>query len=320
MSRLTVIIPFLDEAENLPVLHEELCRVTDGKDFEAEFLFVDDGSKDGGPEWLLDKRQDDSRIRLVRLSRNFGHQVAISAGLDLAGGDAVVIMDADLQDPAAVIPAMVQKWRDGNDVVYALRTDREGESALKKVLAAVFYRLFRMAASVNVPVDAGDFRLLDRRVVEALRSMRETHRYLRAMTSWTGFRQAAVPYKRRPRHAGLTKYPIWKSIRLAWDGFTSFSGAPLRWVSGLGTVVCLAGALWLARIMVVQLRHPELQQAGWPSIMGAVLLLGGVQLLALGLLGQYMSRTYEESKRRPLYFVSYDSVSAAGVSGSRKAL
>jgi polyisoprenyl-phosphate glycosyltransferase len=314
-SSLTVVVPFLNEAENLPILHEQLRRVMDEQCVAAELLFVDDGSVDGGPEWLLRRRQDDPSIRVVRLSRNFGHQVAITAGLDLAGGDAVVIMDADLQDPPDLIPAMLAKWREGYHVVCAQRTTREGESVFKKACAFVFYRLFKMAASVNVAVDTGDFRLLDRRVVEALRSMRETHRFLRAMASWTGFRHCTLPFERRPRHAGQTKYPRWKSLCLAWDGLTSFSGAPLRWVSAMGFFVSLLGGLWLVRILLARLTHPWTQEVGWASTISAILLIGGIQLLALGLLGQYMSRTYEESKRRPLYFIGSDTAAPPPASG-----
>ncbi len=307
MSRtVTFVIPFLDEAENIPVLYEALHRIMADESESAEFLFVDDGSSDKGPAWLEEQAGKDSRIRLVRLSRNFGHQVAISAGLDLARGDAVIIIDADMQDPPETAAAMLEEWRKGAEVVCAVRASRAGEGFLKKLLASAFYRLFRRISKLDVPVDAGDFKLLDRTVVDALRGMRETHRYLRAMTAWAGFKQVSIKYDRCPRHAGTTKYPTWRSVQLAWDGITSFSGAPLRLVSFLGVLCCIGGVVWVIDI-VASHYFGEGQVPGWASVMAAVLLMGGAQLLFLGLLGQYLSRTFEESKRRPLYFVKSDS-------------
>ena len=225
-SMVTVVVPFLDEEENLPVLHAAFCEALDGEPEEMEFLFVDDGSTDGGPDWLMRQRESDPRIRLVQLSRNFGHQAAISAGIDLAQGDAVVIIDADMQDPPDVIPRLLAEWRKGGEVVYAVRTSREGEPLWRKSLIALFYRIFRKATSLKVPVDSGDFRLLDRKAVDALKTMRESHRYIRAMSVWVGFEQQAVEYDRKPRHAGTSKYPVWKLMKLALDGLTSFSGTP----------------------------------------------------------------------------------------------
>lgn len=306
----SVVIPFLNETANLPVLYDRLCAVAKDRAESFAFIFVDDGSTDASHEWVAAQAAQDPRVRLVRLSRNFGHQLAITAGLDRAAGDAVVVMDADLQDPPEVIPQMLDKWREGFEVVYAVRSSRAGETWLKKALASLFYKFFQSIANVNVPQNAGDFRLIDKKVVDALREVRELHRFMRGLTCWVGFRQGAVVYERAARHAGETKYPVWKSLRLAWDGLTSFSGAPLRWVSGLGYFVCILGLAWLFKIIWGKLTDPNSQTSGWASTMVAILLVGGIQLVSLGLIGQYLSRTYEETKKRPLYFVSHDS--AAG--------
>jgi len=300
---ITFVIPFLNEEQNLPVLYERLNQVMANQSEDWEILFVDDGSTDNSARWVAEKAQSDSRVKLLRLSRNFGHQIAITAGMDHARGDATVIMDADLQDPPEVVPDMLRRWREGCDVVYAVRRRRHGEGLVKKTLAAAFYRVFRKLASVEVPVDAGDFRLLDRKVVEALRQVREQHRFLRGLTSWVGFRQCAVEYDRRPRYAGRTKYPVWKSLNLAWDAITSFSGVPLRWMTGFGVVVSLGGLGLAAKIVWNRIFHPETMQPGWASVMAVVLFLGGVQLISLGVLGQYLSRVFEETKKRPLYFI-----------------
>ncbi len=302
-QKLSVVIPFLNEEANLPEIHSRLVRALEGLPEDFEFVFVDDGSTDSSASLIAAKAADDPRVKLIRLSRNFGHQIAITAGLDHADGDAVVIMDADLQDPPEVVPHLVKKWREGFDVVYAQRERRQGETWLKKALAALFYRVFRRLTRLEVPPDAGDFRLLDRRPVEALREVRELHRYVRGLTSWVGFRHTAVTYERAARYAGRTKYPIWKSLGLAFDAITSFSGAPLRWVMGIGVAVSLLGVLAMVRIVIGRLLHPEALQPGWASLSAIMLLLGGVQLFCLGLLGQYVSRIFEETKRRPLYFV-----------------
>jgi glycosyltransferase involved in cell wall biosynthesis len=301
-ATLTVVVPFLNEAGNLPVLFQRLCKVMEGRPEVLEVLFVDDGSTDGSPEWVVETAKKDSRARLLQLSRNFGHQIAITAGLDHAEGDAAVIIDADLQDPPEVIPELLAKWREGYEVVYAVRRSRQGETWLKKLLAATFYRVFRALAKVDVPMDAGDFRLVDRKVIDALKQVRELHRFMRGLTCWVGYRQGAVYYDRAARHAGETKYPVWKSSRLAWDALTSFSGAPLRWMTWVGVLVALAGILYSMWLLVAKVMHPETLVPGWATVVGLVLILGGLQLLCLGLLGQYVSRIFEESKRRPLYY------------------
>jgi len=215
-------------------------------------------------------------------------------------------MDADLQDPPEVIPALIDKWREGTDVVYAIRRSRSGETWVKKFLAASFYRVFRRLAKVNIPMDAGDFRLVDRCVVDVLKEMRELHRFMRGLTCWVGYRQGSVEYDRAARFAGETKYPVWKSARLAFDAITSFSASPLRWIAVLGLGVCLVAVLWVFYVMVQVVIHPGSMEKGWASIIAVMVFLGGVQLMSMGMLGQYVSRIFEEGKRRPLYLVALD--------------
>jgi len=301
--KITVIVPFLNEVENLPVLYGRICMAMEGQAESLEVMFVDDGSTDGSAEWVRSKAQVDPRARLLQLSRNFGHQIAITAGLDYADCDAAVIIDADLQDPPEVIPELLAKWREGYEVVYAVRKKREGETWLKKFLAASFYRVFRALAKVDVPMDTGDFRLVDRKVIDALKQVRELHRFMRGLTCWVGYRQGAVYYDRAARRAGETKYPVWKSVRLAWDALTSFSGTPLRWMTWIGFIVAVVGVIHSVRLIIAKIFHPETLVPGWATVVGLVLVLGGGQLLCLGVLGQYISRIFEESKRRPLYCV-----------------
>jgi len=301
--KVVVVVPFLNEEESLPVLYDRLRGVLEKELEDFEVLLVDDGSEDGSAAWAAACAERDPRVRLLSLSRNFGHQLAITAGMDHADGDAVVIMDADLQDPPEVVPELLRRWREGHEVVYAVRTSRHGESWTKRLLAATFYKTFRRMANVDVPLDAGDFRLVDRQVIDALKQIRELHRFVRGLTCWVGFSQSAVPYERAPRHAGATKYPVWKSTRLAWDAITSFSSAPLRWMTVIGLVVSLAGLLQAVRVVVDRLLYPESMERGWASVIAIMLFLGGVQLVSLGLIGQYVGRIFEESKKRPLYFV-----------------
>jgi polyisoprenyl-phosphate glycosyltransferase len=302
-TQITVVVPFLNEEDNLPELYRRLKAVFDARSETPEFLFVDDGSTDGSVQWLEKTATEDSNVRKLRLARNFGHQAAITAGLDHATGDAVLIMDADLQDPPEVIPELIAAWRAGGEVVYAVRRRREGEHLLKRLLASGFYRLFRAFCSVEVPVDAGDFRLLDRKVVEALKSMRETHRYMRGMTSWVGFSQRAVEYDRAERFAGATKYPLWKSLRLAWDGVTSFSAKPLLWMTNAGVLIAGLSAVFALHIVYGKLTGREDLVTGWASLAVLVLFLGGLQMASVGLLGQYLSRIFDETKKRPIYIL-----------------
>lgn len=302
-KKLVVVVPFLNEAENLPVLFDRVVKALAGQPEQLQILFVDDGSTDSSPQWVQHQATVDSRVRLIQLSRNFGHQIAITAGMDHADGDAVVIIDADLQDPPEVIPDLLAKWREGYEVVYGVRRSRAGETWLKKFLAASFYKIFRALAKVNVPMNAGDFRLVDRKVVDALKEVRELHRFMRGLTCWVGYNQGAVYYERAARHAGETKYPVWKSLRLAFDAITSFSAAPLRWITGAGVLISILGLLFALRIMWDHFVHPSALTPGWTSIMALVLFLGGIQLVCLGMIGQYISRIFEESKKRPLYFL-----------------
>lgn len=302
-KKVVVVVPFLNEEENVPVLYERVVKAMTGQPEDMEIVFVDDGSTDGSPAWVAARARADKRVKLLRLSRNFGHQIAITAGMDHADGDAVVIIDADLQDPPEVIPELLAKWREGNQVVYAVRESREGETWLKKFLAEAFYRLFHRLAKVDVPMRAGDFRLVDRTVVDALKQVRELHRFMRGLTSWVGFTQTAVNYKREPRHGGRTKYPVWKSVRLAWDAITSFSGTPLRWMTGVGMLIALAGGVVLVYIIIRRLISSVGYQPGWATIIAFMLFLGGIQLVSLGFIGQYVSRIFEETKKRPLYYI-----------------
>ena len=305
-KKITIVVPFLNEKDNLPVLLERVAAVFAGRAEDWELLLVDDGSTDGSAEWAVEQATRNEHVRVVRLSRNFGHQLAITAGLDRSDGDAVVVMDADLQDPPETIGPMVDKWREGHEVVYAVRRSRAGETWSKKFLAAGFYRVFRRLAKVNIPMDAGDFRLVDRCVVDALREMRELHRFMRGLTCWVGFRQASVEYDRAARFAGETKYPVWKSARLAFDAITSFSASPLRWIAVLGVGICAVAALWVLFVLAQALVNPGSMQKGWASTIAVMVFLGGVQLVSIGLLGQYVSRIFEEGKRRPLYLVRTD--------------
>jgi dolichol-phosphate mannosyltransferase len=268
-----------------------------------EVVFVDDGSKDASFSMLNELCRSDPRFRLIGLSRNFGHQMAITAGMDHASGDAVVVMDADLQDPPEVVAEMLAKYREGFDVVYGVRRRRRGETIFKRATAALYYRLLRTMVGVSIPLDAGDFRLLSRKVVTALAALRETNRFVRRMVSWVGFRQTAVYYDRPERFAGETHYPLRKMIRFALDGITSFSTVPLRIAVWLGVgagVVGLLVAVWAAYAKFVE--HATLP--GWTAIMVAVCLFASAQLLMIGVLGDYVGRIYEEVKRRPLYIVS----------------
>jgi len=300
---ISIIVPFLNEEQNLPVLYNRIHTVFQDQPEDMELVLVDDGSTDGSVRWVEDIARKDPRIKLIELSRDFGHQIAITAGMDHARGDAAIIMDADLQDPPEVIPELLAKWREGYEVVYAVRHSRAGESWAKKWTAALFYRVFRKMAQIDVPVDAGDFRLVDQCVIMGLRNVRELHRFVRGLTCWAGFKQTAIYYERAARLSGKTKYSPWALIRLAWDALTSFSGAPLRWITGGGMFVSLLGALFTIHIVWTRLTNPESLVPGWTMLVALILIIGGIQLFCMGLMGQYISRVFEESKKRPLYFV-----------------
>lgn len=298
----SIVVPIYNEVENLPELYRRVREVMETLGEPWELVLVDDGSVDGSTEHIRRLAQSDPRVRPVIFARNFGHQIAVTAGLDYARGQAVIIMDADLQDPPEVIPRLIERWREGYEVVYAVRAEREGETWFKKVTAAFFYRLIYRIADVKIPLDTGDFRLLDRKVVDVLRHMRERHRFLRGMAAWVGFRQIGVEYRRAARFAGETKYSFRKMLRLALNAITGFSYFPLQLATFFG-FFCAGLAIFSIPIVVI------LRMTGWQAFQGqattliAVLFLGGVQLISLGILGEYIGRIYDEVKGRPLYVV-----------------
>ncbi len=299
----SIIAPVFNEVEILPELHRRVASVMDQLGEPWELVLVDDGSSDGSTEVMRSLAAEDPRVRPVIFARNFGHQLAVTAGLDYSRGDAVVIIDADLQDPPEVIPDLANKWREGFDVVYAVRSHREGETRFKELTASFFYRMIRRITDVDIPMDTGDFRLLDRKVVNAMGMMKERHRFLRGMSAWVGFRQAGVSYRRAARFAGETKYPFRKMFGFAINAVTSFSFFPLQIATYLG-LIC-AGVSALAIPVVIALRLAGSQAFfGQATTLIAVLFLGGVQLISLGILGAYVGRLYDEAKGRPLYIVS----------------
>jgi dolichol-phosphate mannosyltransferase len=296
------VAPVFNEAETLPEFYLRLKQVMVSLGKDWELILVDDGSSDGSTEKILELARRDRRVNPVIFARNFGHQVAVTAGLDYSRGQAVVIMDSDLQDPPELIPQLASKWHEGYQVVYAVRTSREGESWFKRFTAAAFYRLINRITDVEIPVDTGDFRLLDREAADALCQMRERHRFPRGMAAWIGFRQVGVPYDRGPRFAGETKYPFGRMLRLALNAITSFSYFPLQIATYLGFL--FAGLSALAIPLVIALRLSGSQAFfGQATTLIAVLFLGGVQLISLGILGEYIGRLYDEAKGRPLYVV-----------------
>lgn len=298
---MSLVIPCYNEEDVLPELRRRLKELVSKYSFPIEVVLIDDGSKDNTWPMINSYAQEDGYIKAVRLARNFGHQTAITCGLDQTRGEAVVILDADLQDPPELIPEMLQEWRDGYDVVYGQRRKRVGESTSKKFFAFAFYRIFEKIAGLKVPRDTGDFRLMDRRAVEALQSLRERHRFVRGMVSWIGYHQKAVQYDRPERFAGVTKYPFRKSLFLAIDAITSFTYAPLRLASYLGLATSALAFLYI--LVVVALKLVGISFPGYTSIMAAILLLGGVQLTVLGILGEYVGRIFEQGQQRPLYLI-----------------
>ncbi len=298
----TIIAPIYNEVENIPLLHARVSEVMEKIGEPWEFVMVDDGSSDGSTEKILKLQSKDEKVKAVIFARNFGHQIAVTAGLDTSKGEAVIIIDADLQDPPEVILDLIQKWKEGYEVVYAVRSKREGESWFKIFTASAFYRVIQRITDVNIPSDTGDFRLLDRKVVQVMNGMREKHRFLRGMSVWVGFKQTGVEYEREERFAGETKYPLKKMIRFASDAITGFSYFPLQLAMYLGFI---AAGISIVSIPVVIVLRVTGSQAffGQATTLIAVLFLGGVQLISLGLLGEYVGRLYDEAKDRPLYIV-----------------
>lgn len=300
---LTVVIAAYNEQLALPAMHARLSRVLDGLDLDCRVLYVDDGSRDGTWGVLQAIAAGDPRVSLLRLARNFGKELALTAGLDQVHTDAAMVLDADGQDPPELIPAFVAKWREGYDVVYGTRLRRDGETWFKKFTAAGFYRVMRWLSQTDIPRDTGDFRLMSGRVLDALRQLRERQRFMKGLFTWVGFRQVALPYDREARMAGDTKFNYWRLWNLALEGITSFSTVPLRLATYIGVFTALVAFGWGVWIIARTLVWSDPVQ-GWPSLMTVVLFLGGVQLVALGIIGEYLGRLYVESKQRPLYLVS----------------
>jgi glycosyltransferase involved in cell wall biosynthesis len=299
----SLVVPAHDEEGVIGELVARLADVMDALDGDAEAILVDDGSRDRTYELMLEAASADPRFHLIRLSRNFGHQIALTAGVDLAVGDAVIVMDADLQDPPEVIFDLAARWREGYDIVYAVREAREGETRFKRATANAFYRAFNRISEVQVPVDVGDFRLVDRRALDVFNSMRESNRFVRGMFSWIGLRQTGVLYQRQERFAGETKYPLRKMLRFAATGVTSFSTAPLRAALNLGFFVSILSFLILVWSLIIKVGS-FFNVPGWTSIVMVVSFIGGIQLIVLGVIGEYIGDIHAEVKRRPLYVIS----------------
>jgi glycosyltransferase involved in cell wall biosynthesis len=299
----SIVIPVYNEQEVLPALFERLARLLEELDGEGEVVLVDDGSQDGSVAPMLAMAARDVRFKVLQLSRNFGHQIAITAGLDFADGNAVVVMDADLQDPPETVLELARRWREGFDVVYAVRTQRTGENRFNLKTASAFYRLLRKLSDVDIPADVGDFRLVDKKALEAYKTMREDDRFVRGMFSWIGFKQTGVLYERDERYAGKTKYPLRRMLQFAIDGIVSFSNAPLRLALALGFAVSLLSFIYGFVAIVLRIAG-AFTVPGWTSIIFVVSFLGGVQLIVLGVIGEYVGKAYKETKKRPLYIVS----------------
>ncbi|MHB8472634.1 MAG: glycosyltransferase family 2 protein [Gammaproteobacteria bacterium] len=302
LTLLSVVAPARDEQDVLVEFHARLTPVLDSLTANWEIIYVNDGSTDSTLALMESLHATDARVAIVDLSRSFGKEIALSAGLDHARGDAVIVIDTDLQDPPELIPELIQQWQSGHDVVYAQRRTRAGESMLRCATAHVFYRLLQHAGRVQVPIDTGDFRLLSRRAVDALKQLREQHRYMKGLFAWIGYPQIAVPYEREARFAGQTKWNYRALVHLAMEGITSFTTRPLRLATYLG-LISAAVAFVYGTVMIVKTLIYGNAVPGYPSLMVVVLFLGGVQLVAIGIMGEYLGRMFDESKQRPLYFV-----------------
>jgi len=297
------ILPIFNEEETLAETHRRLTDVMDDLQAPGEIILVDDGSRDRSLEMMRGLRQSHSSVRYVSLARNFGHQIAVTAGLRFAQGDAVIVLDADLQDPPELIPQMIEKWRQGYQVVYAQRILRRREGLIKRALAYLFYRVLRLLTDVDIPSDTGDFCLMDRQVVDVLNALPERGRYLRGLRAWVGFRQIAVTFEREPRFAGEVKYTFRKSLSLAADGIISFSRVPLRIASYLGLLVAAFALMMIVLVVYWRIFHPVTPLVGYTIVTASIFFLSAVQLLCLGILGEYLGRVYDEVKGRPIYIV-----------------
>jgi glycosyltransferase involved in cell wall biosynthesis len=303
---LSVVVPIYFEEKVVPEFYLRIKKVLLDLQpkIDHEIVFIDDGSRDRSLELLKGLSQKDRTIRIISFSRNFGHQFAITAGMDHASGDAVVIIDGDLQDPPEIIPKMVEKWEEGFKVVYGVREKRKGENPIKLLTAKLFYRLIKLLSDTELPLDAGDFRLLDRKVLDALKAIREENRYIRGLVSWAGFSHCGLSYKRDARYAGKTKFTLKKMVKFAFDGILSFSDRPLKITAYFGFLITVASFLVALRIAIGKILHPQILVSGWTSLILTVLFIGGIQLISLGILGLYVGRQYREVKRRPLYIIS----------------
>ncbi len=300
----SVVIPIWNEEIVIPILYQRVVDVMEKTGESWDLICINDGSTDSSLALLRELQRDDPRVKIIDFSRNFGHQVAISAGMDFAEGDAVIIMDADLQDPPEVILKMIERWREGYDVAYAVRTKREGETWFKLWTAKLFYRIIQQVANVDIPLDTGDFRLMDRKAILAMRRLREKHRFMRGLSSWVGFKQIGVEYERAERFAGETKYPLRKMLTLATNAITSFSYLPLQFATLLGFAFAFLSLAGIFVTIILRLSG-NLFFLGQATTLVSVLFLGGIQLIFLGIIGEYLGRIYDEVKNRPLYLVSH---------------
>jgi len=298
----SIVAPVYNEEETIREFYKRLISVMDSIKESYEIIFVNDGSKDRSLEIMKEFHSQDKRVKIIDFSRNFGHQIAITAGMDYALGNTVVIIDADLQDPPEVIPRFIEKWKEGFEVVYGIRESREGEGVFKKLTAKIFYRILQRIIDIKIPLDAGDFRLIDRKVVDSLKEIRERSRFVRGLTSWVGFKQGGILYKREKRFAGHTKYSLKKMLKLAVDAAFSFSNFPLRIAGYFGFLIAGLSFLYLIYVIILKL-FTNILISGWTSLIVAVLFLGGVQLICLGIIGEYIGRIGEEVKHRPLYII-----------------
>jgi polyisoprenyl-phosphate glycosyltransferase len=299
---ISIVVPAYNEQDVLRAFHERLSPVLAKLGSPVEVIYVNDGSSDGTLDILRSLKASDDRVAILDLSRNFGKEIALTAGLDHAVGEAVIVIDADLQDPPELIPEFLERWREGYDVVYARRTEREGESALKKATAYVFYRLMQRASRVKIPEDAGDFRLLSRRAVDSLKQLREHHRFMKGLFAWIGYPQKAVLFQREARAAGKTKWNYWRLWNFALEGITSFTTTPLKFATYIGLFTAFAAFAYGVWIIYKTLAFGE-PVRGYPSLMVVILFLGGVQLFTIGIIGEYLGRMFNEAKHRPLYIV-----------------
>lgn len=301
---ISFIFPIYNEEDNIVLLHSTMQQIVAKvkNDYQFEYIFVNDGSNDKSFEELLKIREQDPKVNIINFSRNFGHQIAVTAGLDYASGDAVIIMDADMQDPPKVCLELIIKWREGYDVVYAQRRSRK-DTKFKKYTAAAYYRLLARLADINIPRDTGDFRLMDRKVVNEIIKFREKNRYIRGLVSYVGFKQTAVLFDRDKRHSGVTGYSIKKMIKFAMDGILGFSTVPLKLISQFGLIISAMSFLGITYVLAIKVFFPEQVIEGWTLIIISVLFIGGIQLIMLGILGSYIGRIYTESQSRPLYIV-----------------